>query len=42
MCFQSPNMLQWLNDYMRGTGMEMYTHELSSSFVHMSFPQCAE
>jgi hypothetical protein len=40
--FQSPEMPQWQNDYLRGTGMEMYTEYLSSAFVGMTFPQAAE
>ncbi|XP_076348972.1 calcium-activated potassium channel slowpoke-like isoform X2 [Tachypleus tridentatus] len=38
----SPDMASWQNDYMCGTGMEMYTEHLSSSFTGMSFPQAAE
>ncbi|GBP18942.1 Calcium-activated potassium channel slowpoke [Eumeta japonica] len=30
------------NDYLRGTGMEMYTETLSISFVGMQFPLAAE
>ncbi|GIY29726.1 calcium-activated potassium channel slowpoke [Caerostris darwini] len=33
---------KWQNDYLCGTGMEMYTETLSTSFVGMSFPQAAE
>lgn len=40
--FQSLAMPQWQNDYMRGTGMEMYTEYLSPSFVGMTFPEAAE
>ena len=40
--FQSPDMPQWQNDYMRGTGMEMYTEYLSPAFVGMTFPEAAE
>ncbi|KAL3311476.1 Arl3p interacting protein [Cichlidogyrus casuarinus] len=32
----------WLNQYMEGAGMEMYTETLSSSFIGMPFPQAAE
>ena len=39
---QSPGMPQWLNDYLRGTGMEMYTEVLSNAFVGMTFPEAAE
>ncbi|XP_076327174.1 calcium-activated potassium channel slowpoke-like [Tachypleus tridentatus] len=38
----SPDMASWQNDYMCGTGMEIYTENLSSSFSGMSFPQAAE
>ncbi|CAH1794980.1 unnamed protein product [Owenia fusiformis] len=38
----SPDTPQWQNDYMRGTGMEMYTEYLSQAFVSMTFPQAAE
>ncbi|XP_055932479.1 calcium-activated potassium channel slowpoke-like [Argiope bruennichi] len=38
----SPDTPKWQNDYLCGTGMEMYTETLSSSFVGMSFPQAAE
>ncbi|XP_022242664.1 calcium-activated potassium channel slowpoke-like [Limulus polyphemus] len=38
----SPDMASWQNDYMCGTGMEMYTENLSSSFTGLSFPQAAE
>ncbi|KFM61375.1 Calcium-activated potassium channel slo-1, partial [Stegodyphus mimosarum] len=38
----SPDTPAWQNDYLCGTGMEMYTETLSSSFVGMSFPQAAE
>ncbi|KRX81498.1 Calcium-activated potassium channel slo-1 [Trichinella nativa] len=32
----------WLNDYLRGAGMEIYTESLSHSFVGMTFPETAE
>jgi len=35
-------MPQWQNDYMRGTGMEMYGECLSPAFVGMTFPEAAE
>ena len=35
-------MPEWQNDYMRGTGMEMYTEYLSQAFVGLSFPEAAE
>lgn len=35
-------MPQWQNDYLRGTGMEMYTEYLSESFVGLTFPEAAE
>ncbi|KAK2169417.1 hypothetical protein LSH36_10g10001, partial [Paralvinella palmiformis] len=38
----SPDTPQWQNDYMRGTGMEMYTEYLSQAFVGMTFPEAAE
>ncbi|KAI0210709.1 Calcium-activated potassium channel slowpoke [Lamellibrachia satsuma] len=38
----SPDMPKWQNDYMRGTGMEMYTEYLSAAFIGMSFPEAAE
>lgn len=38
----SPDMPAWQNDYLCGTGMEMYTESLSASFTGMTFPQAAE
>uniref|UniRef100_A0A0N5ABA1 BK channel n=1 Tax=Syphacia muris TaxID=451379 RepID=A0A0N5ABA1_9BILA len=38
----SPHAPSWLNDYLRGAGMEMYTETLSHSFVGMTFPEAAE
>ena len=35
-------MPQWQNDYMRGTGMEMYTEYLSQAFLGLTFPEAAE
>lgn len=35
-------MALWHNDYLRGTGMEMYTEYLSNAFVGLSFPEAAE
>jgi potassium large conductance calcium-activated channel subfamily M alpha protein 1 len=35
-------MPSWQNDYLCGTGMEMYTENLSSSFVGMTFAQASE
>ncbi|KAJ8958264.1 hypothetical protein NQ318_017408 [Aromia moschata] len=35
----SPDMQVWTNDYLRGTGMEMYTETLSPSFIGMPFAQ---
>lgn len=32
-------MMAWQNDYLRGTGMEMYTETLSPSFCGMPFAQ---
>jgi hypothetical protein len=37
-----PDMPQWQNDYMRGTGMEMYTECLSPAFIGFTFPEAAE
>ncbi|CAI2352438.1 unnamed protein product [Caenorhabditis sp. 36 PRJEB53466] len=37
----SPHTPSWLNDYLRGAGMEMYTERLSPAFVNMSFPEAA-
>merc|ERR1719431_1078926 len=34
--------LQWQNDYIQGTGCEMYTETLSPTFTGMSFSQAAE
>ncbi|WKY13572.1 hypothetical protein Q1695_004425 [Nippostrongylus brasiliensis] len=38
----SPHTPSWLNDYLRGAGMEMYTEKLSHAFVGMSFPEAAD
>ena len=35
-------MSAWQNDYLQGTGCEMYTETLSSSFIGMTFSQAAE
>lgn len=35
-------MTTWQNDYLVGTGMEMYTEYLSSSFEGMTFQQVTE
>lgn len=35
-------MPAWHNDYLCGTGMEMYTEYLSHTFVGLSFAQAAE
>lgn len=40
--FQSTATPLWLNDYLRGSGMEMYTETLSNSFVGMTFPEATE
>ncbi|XP_074096407.1 calcium-activated potassium channel slo isoform X5 [Cotesia typhae] len=32
----------WQNDYLRGTGMEMYTETLSSTFIGMPFAKATE
>ncbi|KOB67484.1 Calcium-activated potassium channel alpha subunit [Operophtera brumata] len=38
----SQEMAMWTNDYMRGTGMEMYTEKLSSAFIGMGFGVASE
>ena len=38
----NPEMKQWQCEYLQGTGCEMYTETLSSSFIGMSFSQAAE
>ncbi|KPM05063.1 calcium-activated potassium channel slowpoke-like protein [Sarcoptes scabiei] len=38
----SPDTPQWQNDYLCGTGMEMYTENLSSAFIGMTFAQATE
>ncbi|VEN41183.1 unnamed protein product [Callosobruchus maculatus] len=38
----SPDMQIWTNDYLRGTGMEMYTETLSPSFIGMPFAQATD
>ncbi|KAJ0178981.1 hypothetical protein K1T71_005756 [Dendrolimus kikuchii] len=38
----SQDMAIWTNDYMRGTGMEMYTETLSLTFIGMPFKHAAE
>jgi len=38
----SPDTTAWQNDYLQGTGCEMYTETLSPSFAGMSFSQTAE
>lgn len=35
-------MPAWQNDYLCGTGMEMYTEFLSPAFENMTFPQATE
>lgn len=39
---QSPDMPAWHNDYLCGTGMEMYTEYLSHAFVGTTFAEAAE
>lgn len=39
---QSPDMPAWQNDYLCGTGMEMYTEHLSAAFIGMTFAQGSE
>jgi potassium large conductance calcium-activated channel subfamily M alpha protein 1 len=38
----SPENSGWQNDYIQGTGCEMYTETLSPTFTGMSFSQAAE
>ncbi|XP_026321791.1 calcium-activated potassium channel slowpoke isoform X27 [Hyposmocoma kahamanoa] len=38
----SPDTQAWQNDYLQGTGCEMYTETLSTSFTGMTFPQASE
>ncbi|XP_025017113.1 calcium-activated potassium channel slowpoke isoform X2 [Tetranychus urticae] len=38
----SPDMPSWQNYYQCGTGMEMYTENLSASFIGMTFAQASE
>ena len=38
----STDMKQWQKEYLQGTGCEMYTETLSSSFIGMTFSQAAE
>ncbi|CAG2161085.1 unnamed protein product [Oppiella nova] len=38
----SPDMPSWQNDYLCGTGMEMYTENLSPAFANMTFAQASE
>ncbi|XP_076388580.1 calcium-activated potassium channel slo isoform X33 [Megachile rotundata] len=40
--YQSPDMQAWQNDYLRGTGMEMYTETLSPTFIGMPFAKATE
>lgn len=42
MSLQSPDTPSWQNDYLCGTGMEMYTEYLSPAFENMTFPQATE
>lgn len=39
---QSKQMVRWKNDYLRGTGMEMYKEILSITFVGLLFKHAAE
>ncbi|XP_073977840.1 calcium-activated potassium channel slo isoform X2 [Rhodnius prolixus] len=41
-CAQAVDMQAWQNDYLRGTGMEMYTESLSPTFIGMPFAQATE
>ncbi|GAB1862270.1 BK channel [Camponotus japonicus] len=38
----SPDMQAWQNDYLRGTGMEMYDEKLSPTFIGMPFAKATE
>ena len=38
----SPEIPDWQNDYLCGTGMEMYTEHLSPAFTGMTFAEAAE
>ncbi|CAL7940211.1 unnamed protein product [Xylocopa violacea] len=38
----SPDIQAWQNDYLRGTGMEMYTETLSPTFIGMPFAKATE
>ncbi|KAK9709545.1 Calcium-activated BK potassium channel alpha subunit [Popillia japonica] len=38
----SPDTQVWQNDYLQGTGCEMYTESLSPSFTGMTFPEASE
>uniref|UniRef100_A0A1B6IGG2 BK channel n=1 Tax=Homalodisca liturata TaxID=320908 RepID=A0A1B6IGG2_9HEMI len=38
----SPDTQAWQNDYLQGTGCEMYTETLAPSFTGMTFPQASE
>ncbi|XP_071748450.1 calcium-activated potassium channel slowpoke isoform X42 [Lepeophtheirus salmonis] len=38
----SPDTLAWQNDYLQGTGCEMYTETLSTTFTGMTFSQASE
>ena len=38
----SDDMQQWQNDYLQGTGCEMYTETLSPSFTSNTFALAAE
>lgn len=40
--FQSRETPDWLNLYLCGAGMEMYTDTLSHGFVGMTFPEASE
>ncbi|KAK0076417.1 hypothetical protein PV325_005439, partial [Microctonus aethiopoides] len=39
---KSPDIQAWQNDYLRGTGMEMYTETLSPTFIGMPFAKATE
>ncbi|XP_039278330.1 calcium-activated potassium channel slowpoke isoform X9 [Nilaparvata lugens] len=41
-CALAVDLQAWQNDYLRGTGMEMYTESLSPTFIGMPFAQATE
>jgi len=39
---QSSKFLQWQNEYLEGTGMEVYAEKFSSAFYGLTFSVVAE